>query len=98
MILDQRPGEPLGAALDRAVDRGMLTAHDAEQVELFGEFLCYAGHAPGHPDYRPTEAQRRWLAAFVRTERGGLMVLGTDDRAVHADYADRLERRACRYR
>lgn len=98
MILDQRPGEPLGASLDRAVEADRISAGDAEQVELFSEFLRYAGHAPGHPNYRPTEAQRRWLAAFVRTERGGRMVLGTDDRALHADYADRLERGAWRLR
>lgn len=96
MILNRRPGEPLGASLDRAVDAGQLGAADAETIELFGEWLTYAGPAPGHG--RPTEAQRRWAAAFIRTERGGSLTLGTPDRAVHADYADRLERTAWTFR
>jgi hypothetical protein len=94
VILDQRPGEPIGVALDRAVDAGTLGAGDAEQIELFAEWCQYAGHAPGHPKYQPTEAQLRWAAAFVRTERGGTLVLGTDDRQVHAYYAAKLERKA----
>lgn len=35
MMLDQRPDEPIGATLDRAVDAGHLSAHDAEQIETF---------------------------------------------------------------
>lgn len=97
MIIDRRPGEPLGASLDRAVERGQLTAGDAETVELFGEWLTYAGPPPGSKR-QPTEAERRWAAAFVRTERGGRLVLGTDDRGVHADYAERLERTAWTFR
>lgn len=97
MILNQRPGEPIGAALDRAVESGRIGAADAEQVELFSEFLTYAGHAPGHPDYRPTEAQARWLCAFLRTERGARFYADLDSEAGYA-LAARIERSAWRLR
>lgn len=90
MILNQRPGDQIGVALDRAVDAGRLSAHDAEQVETFSEFLTYAGK----PGPGSTRAQLRWLAAWVRTERGRVFFLGSDDRAAAEEYAGKLERAA----
>lgn len=91
MILDRHPGEPLGATLDRAVDAGKLTAHDAGIVEEFGDFLRYAG-SPGPGS---TRAQLRWLAAYVRLERGRVMVFGPDATRDEAEaYAVKLTRAA----
>lgn len=92
MILDRRPGEPLGASLDRAVERGQLTAGDAETVELFGEWLTYGPSPKGG-----TVAQLRWASAFVRTVRGCSLILGPDaTREQGYSLAVRYERAAAR--